>query len=123
MHNLFTAFYLGAQWLSGYMSAQLEIFAAGSSLTVLKQSIIFSHVCFKATIWQTRCLYAVVIRGLSVKSLLVLDTFITPGRRQSKTLFTIDKPGSKIDRNSVFDCHLSPVRRQMTIENSVSNDF
>ena len=47
----------------------------------------------------------------------------TPGRRQSKTLFTIDKGGSKIGRNSVFDCHLSPVGRQMTIENSVSNDF
>ena len=26
-------------------------------------------------------------------------------------------------RNSVFDCHLSPVRRQMAIENSVSNVF
>ena len=35
--------------------------------------------------------------------------FNTPGRRQSKTLLTIDERGSKIDRNSVFDCHLSPV--------------
>ena len=26
----------------------------------------------------------------------------TPGRQQSKTLLTIDKRGSKIDRNSVF---------------------
>ena len=48
---------------------------------------------------------------------------ITPGGRRSKTLFTIDKRGSKIDWNSVFDCHLSPDWRQMTIENSVSNDF
>ena len=38
-------------------------------------------------------------------------------------LSTIDKRGSKIDRNSVFDCHLSPVWRQMAIENSVSNNF
>ena len=45
------------------------------------------------------------------------------GRRQSKTRLTIDERGSKIARNSVFDCHLSPVRRQMAIENSVSNDF
>ena len=30
-------------------------------------------------------------------------------------LLTIDGRGSKIDRNSVFDCHLSPV--------SISNDF
>ena len=48
---------------------------------------------------------------------------ITAGRRQAKTLFAIDKRGSNIDRNSVFDCHLSPVGRHMTIENSVSNDF
>ena len=27
----------------------------------------------------------------------------TPGRRQSKTLLTIDERGSKIARNSVFD--------------------
>ena len=47
----------------------------------------------------------------------------TPGRRQSKTLSTIDKRGSKIFNNSVFDCHLSPVWRQMAIKNTVSNDF
>ena len=44
-------------------------------------------------------------------------------RRQSKTLLTIDKCGSKIVRNSVFECHLSPIGRQMTIENSASNEF
>ena len=38
-------------------------------------------------------------------------------------LLTIDERESKIARNSVFDCHLSPVGRQMTIENSVSNYF
>ena len=47
----------------------------------------------------------------------------SPDRRQSKTLFTIDERGSKIARNSVFNCHLSPVGRQMPIENSVSNNF
>ena len=45
------------------------------------------------------------------------------GRRQSKTLSTIDERRSKIDGNSVFDCHMSPVWRQMAIKNSVSNDF
>ena len=49
--------------------------------------------------------------------------FNTPGRRQSKTLLTIDEPGSKLARNSVFDCNLSPVGRQVAVENSVSNDF
>ena len=29
----------------------------------------------------------------------------------------------KIARNIVFDCHLSPVRRQSAIKISVSNDF
>ena len=39
-------------------------------------------------------------------------------------LLTIETDtGSKIPRNSVFDCHLSPVKQQMEIENSVSNDF
>ena len=47
----------------------------------------------------------------------------TPGMRQSKTLSTIDERGSKIDRNSVFDCHLSPMWRQLAIENSVSYAF
>ena len=46
----------------------------------------------------------------------------TPGRRQLKTLSTIDESGLKIVRNSFFECHLSPVVRQMAIENSVSND-
>ena len=50
-------------------------------------------------------------------------TVITPGRRQSKTLITIDELGSENARNSVFDCHLSLIGRQMAIENSVSNDF
>ena len=52
-----------------------------------------------------------------------LSPLITPGRRQSKRLSTIDKRGSKIDRNSVFDCHLSPVWRQMAIKNSVLTIF
>ena len=46
--------------------------------------------------------------------------FTTPGRQQTKTLSTIDERGSKIDRNSVFDCHLSPVWRQVAIKNSVA---
>ena len=29
----------------------------------------------------------------------------------------------KISRNSVFNCHLSPFRRQIAIESHVSNDF
>ena len=47
----------------------------------------------------------------------------TSGRWQLKTLLTIDGRGSKIARNSVFDCQLSPNWRQMAIENYVSNDF
>ena len=50
-------------------------------------------------------------------------TVLTPGRRQSKKLSTIDEGESKIDRNSVFNCHLSPVWRQIAIENTVSIYF
>ena len=57
------------------------------------------------------------------------NTFIfsVPGRWQSKTatenVNTIDKRRSKIVRNRVFDCHLSPDWRQMAIEKNISNDF
>ena len=36
---------------------------------------------------------------------------------------TIDAVRSKIVRNRVFDCHLSPDWRQMAIDNTVSSDF
>ena len=51
------------------------------------------------------------------------NAVVTPGRRQLKKLLTINEGGSKIARNSVFDCHLLPVWQQMAIENSVSNNF
>ena len=55
---------------------------------------------------------------------MMSGSFTTPGRRRLKTLSTIDtERGSKIDRNSVFDCHLSPVGRQMAIENTVSINY
>ena len=50
-------------------------------------------------------------------------TTTTPDRRQSKTLLTINERGSQIARNSVFTCHLSPVRQHMAIKDSVYNDF
>ena len=49
--------------------------------------------------------------------------FITPGRRQSKTLILSTNVDKKIVRNRVFHCHLSPNWRQMAIENTVSSDF
>ena len=48
---------------------------------------------------------------------------ITPSRRQSKMLLTINEYGTKMARNSVFDCYLSSVSQQMAIENSLSIDF
>ena len=47
---------------------------------------------------------------------------ITSGKRQSKTPLN-RQCGSKAARNSVFDCHLSPIGRQKASENSVSDDF
>ena len=53
----------------------------------------------------------------------------TLDRRKSKSLLTIDEHGSKIARNSVCDCHLSPFGRQIARmatngnQNIVSNDF
>ena len=68
-------------------------------------------------------LYVDFFKNVNYKHQNLFSTLPTPGRRQSKTLLTIDKRGSKIARISVFHCHLSPVRRQMGLENSVSNDF
>ena len=48
---------------------------------------------------------------------------LTPDRWQLKMLLPVNKCRSKIIRNSVFDCHLSPVGRQMAIKKSVSNYF
>ena len=53
----------------------------------------------------------------------ILPTIYTSDRRQSKTFLTISERGSKVARNNVFDCRLSPVGRQMAIENSFSTDF
>ena len=46
---------------------------------------------------------------------LSVEDMCTPDRQQSKTLFTIDEHGSKIIRNSVFDCHFSPAKKFLTI--------
>ena len=43
--------------------------------------------------------------------------------RQSKTLLTLNERGSKLARNSVFSCHLSPIGRQMAIDIFFSNYF
>ena len=52
-----------------------------------------------------------------------IEKKISSDRRQSKALLTIEGRGSKISRNNVFDCHLSPVGRQMEIENFVPYHF
>ena len=54
--------------------------------------------------------------GLQTVGILNLkESRITPGRRQSKTS-TLSTKVDKINRNGVFDCHLSP-------DNNVSIDF
>ena len=59
----------------------------------------------------------------NVAHFLSTCTIYTSDRRQSKTFLTISERGSKVARNNVFDCRLSPVGRQMAIENSFSTDF
>ena len=53
----------------------------------------------------------------------IKSEMFTPERWQSKMHLTVDEGGSKITRNSVFDCHLSPVRGHMAIKHSVSSNF
>ena len=58
-----------------------------------------------------------MVEELTTTVQIPLYLLFTPDRRQSKMLITIEECGSKVARNSVFDCHLSPVGRQMAIEN------
>ena len=69
------------------------------------------------------CIGGPVPNASTVAGLGVLALVSTPDRRQSKPFLTVSERRSKIARNSVFDCHLSPVGRQMAIKNSVSNFF
>ena len=52
-----------------------------------------------------------------------LTNIITPDRRQSKNICTINELRSKITINRFFYCHLSPDWRQMANKNTVSSDF
>ena len=58
-----------------------------------------------------------------IMGLVFAIPILTPGRRQIENAINNKKNGSKINRNSVIDCHLMPVWRQMAIKNSVSSDF
>ena len=49
--------------------------------------------------------------------------YIKTGYAAIENVLNSDERGSKIARNIVFNCHLSPVGRQMAIENSVSKVF
>ena len=64
-----------------------------------------------------------IVESAYTQFIYEFGSIITLGRRQSKTLLTIDERESKLARNSVFYCHLLPIGRQMAIENSVSNYF
>ena len=79
----------------------------------------FLFACKNLFFSQRDTLYDCIIMTLC----LTKHCKFTADRRQSKMLLTIDECVSKINRNSVFYCHLSPIRRQMAIKNSVSNDI
>ena len=63
----------------------------------------------KATTNQIKDKATAGATGLPTAWCLLL--IITPDRRQSETLLTIDEHRSKIARISVLDCHLSPVSK------------
>ena len=88
-----------------------------------KKCISFSEECFFSEQTVQTLLKCCSIRHFIWVFTVCQSTCFTLDRRQSKMLSTIDKCGSKIARNSVFDFHLSPVGRQMAIKNSVSTNF
>ena len=71
------------------------------------------------------CFFFVWGYWITFRPLLILSTQIPiciPDRRQSKTLI-LSTNLDKIIRNRGFDCCLSPDWRQMSIKNTVFNDF
>ena len=68
--------------------------------------------------WSESTLFSPKKMVLSFEKIFAMWTFIT-----IENVNTINKHRSKIVRNRVFDCHLSPVWRQMAIENTVTSDF
>ena len=52
-----------------------------------------------------------------------VDKSTIPGRRQSKTLRLSTDEDQKSSETDFLDYRLSPIGRQMTIENTVSGDF
>ena len=94
------------------------------SFSSLVQSLLPKDTLLRTYLHSQKMSSVLLFIGLTDVHCVEVKTQVnTPGRLQSKTLLTIDKCGSKITRNSVFYCHLSPVWRQMAIENSVSKDF
>ena len=67
--------------------------------------------------------YRSLLSILQLFLLFLQNTFHTSGWRQSKNTNTIEERRSKIRRNSVCDCQLSPHWRQMAIKNTVSINF
>ena len=97
------------------------------NITVIKLYYIY-YICLTSIITEVTdncltCISEEKCLRIYLMTNHLTEFYITPGRQQSKMLSTIKERGSKIDRNSVLDCYLSPVWRPMAIKNSVSNDF
>ena len=108
-----------------FLASQITRCPLSSSLinTCMASSLLFPFMLlyyYGNTVNDTNAIIDDYLRLFS----LILNLYIlTPDRRQSKGALNNRRTWLKIDRNSVFDCHLSPLGRQMAIESSVSNDF
>ena len=115
-------------WLATINLGWSIVYIKGCQVITFLKSAFFSEASFDLNnqcnpdfVWYS-LFVKYPLKGSSSTHLLKI-TYNTPDRRQSKRVLTIDEYGSELDKNSVFDCHLMPVGRQMAIENSVFNYF
>ena len=74
-------------------------------------------------VWDFCVRYLLFRLVLSDISSLASSFHLHTGKAAIENVNTLDERISKIVRNRVFDCHLSPERRQMAIVNIVSSDI
>ena len=98
--------------LSSFISA-ITILGTPAEVYVHSTMYWWISVAFIITAMGAAHIFIPIFYNLGITSVFEVSCFIctlsSPHRQQSKTHLTIGESGSKIVRNNVFDCHLSPV--------------
>ena len=134
----YASFHLGLQCLSKYRLRIFRIQRVTCSMLFTTSNI---AICFLCRIFYAK--FPLVISHINtlqtnnkdsnvsvfyhegLNCLLAVHVWMLDTNRigRNRKCSTIDERRSKIVRYRVFDCHLSPDRRQMAIDKTISSDF